>query len=27
ATEAAILFVRHVIRSTGFTPFAISIAR
>ncbi|MGW7386447.1 NADPH-dependent F420 reductase, partial [Streptomyces sp. NPDC054794] len=25
--EAAILFVRHVIRSTGFTPFAISIAR
>ncbi|MFD9637659.1 NADPH-dependent F420 reductase, partial [Streptomyces violascens] len=27
ATEAAILFVPHVIRSTGFTPFAISIAR
>ncbi|MFJ4091777.1 NADPH-dependent F420 reductase [Kitasatospora sp. NPDC089913] len=27
ATEAAILFVPHIIRSTGFTPFAISIAR
>ncbi|MFD5754329.1 NADPH-dependent F420 reductase [Streptomyces sp. NPDC127044] len=27
ATVAAILFVPHVIRSTGFTPFAISIAR
>ena len=27
ATEAAILFVPHVIRSAGFTPFAISIAR
>ncbi|MEU6298015.1 NADPH-dependent F420 reductase [Streptomyces erythrochromogenes] len=27
ATEAAMLFVPHVIRSTGFTPFAISIAR
>ncbi|MFE2877682.1 NADPH-dependent F420 reductase, partial [Streptomyces roseus] len=27
ATEAAILFVPHVIRSTGFTPFALSIAR
>lgn len=27
ATEAAILFVPHVIRSTGFTPFAISIVR
>ncbi|MEU2448621.1 NAD(P)-binding domain-containing protein [Streptomyces sp. NPDC012765] len=27
ATEAAILFVPHVIRSIGFTPFAISIAR
>ncbi|MFE5763986.1 NADP oxidoreductase, partial [Streptomyces sp. NPDC056492] len=27
AAEAAILFVPHVIRSTGFTPFAISIAR
>ncbi|WP_153811824.1 NAD(P)-binding domain-containing protein [Streptomyces sp. SUK 48] len=27
ATEAAILFVPHVIRSTGFAPFAISIAR
>lgn len=27
ATEAAILFVPHVIRSSGFTPFAISIAR
>ncbi|MFJ3174325.1 NADPH-dependent F420 reductase [Streptomyces roseus] len=27
ATEAAILFVPHVIRATGFTPFAISIAR
>ncbi|MGD3110891.1 NADPH-dependent F420 reductase [Streptomyces sp. YGL11-2] len=27
ATEAAILFVPHVIRTTGFTPFAISIAR
>ncbi|MET9133567.1 NADPH-dependent F420 reductase [Streptomyces antibioticus] len=27
ATEAAILFVPHVIRSSGFVPFAISIAR
>ncbi|MER8115919.1 NAD(P)-binding domain-containing protein [Streptomyces sp. SID8366] len=27
ATEAAILFVPHVIRSNGFAPFAISIAR
>jgi 8-hydroxy-5-deazaflavin:NADPH oxidoreductase len=27
AVEAAILFVPHVIRSTGFAPFAISIAR
>ncbi|MFF4488805.1 NADPH-dependent F420 reductase [Streptomyces sp. NPDC001544] len=27
ATEAAILFVPHVIRSTGFAPFAISIVR
>ncbi|MFJ3913688.1 NADP oxidoreductase, partial [Streptomyces vinaceus] len=27
ATEAAILFVPHIIRTTGFTPFAISIAR
>jgi predicted dinucleotide-binding enzyme len=27
ATEAAILFIPHVIRSSGFTPFAISIAR
>ena len=27
ATEAAILFVPHVIRSSGSTPFAISIAR
>ncbi|WP_413759506.1 NADPH-dependent F420 reductase [Streptomyces sp. MMBL 11-3] len=27
ATEAAILFVPHVIRAGGFTPFAISIAR
>ncbi|MFB8247593.1 NADPH-dependent F420 reductase [Streptomyces sp. NPDC055952] len=27
AAEAAILFVPHVIRSTGFTPFAVSIAR
>ncbi|ROP55658.1 NADPH-dependent F420 reductase [Streptomyces sp. PanSC9] len=27
ATEAAILFVPHVIRTSGFTPFAISIAR
>lgn len=26
ATEAAILFVPHVIRSSGFAPFAISIA-
>ncbi|WP_454197209.1 NADPH-dependent F420 reductase [Nocardia sp. Marseille-Q1738] len=26
ATEAAILFVPHVIRSRGFAPFAISIA-
>jgi predicted dinucleotide-binding enzyme len=27
ATEAAILFVPHVVRSSGLTPFAISIAR
>ncbi|WP_042381012.1 NADPH-dependent F420 reductase [Streptacidiphilus melanogenes] len=27
ATEAAILFVPHVIRSSGLTPFAISVAR
>lgn len=27
ATEAAILFVPHVIRSSGFAPFAISAAR
>ncbi|TJZ54533.1 NADP oxidoreductase [Streptomyces piniterrae] len=27
ATEAAILFVPHMIRSSGFTPFAISITR
>ncbi|MFJ1758092.1 NADPH-dependent F420 reductase [Kitasatospora sp. NPDC088134] len=27
ATEAAILFVPHVIRSSGFTPFALSISR
>ncbi|MEU1510393.1 NAD(P)-binding domain-containing protein [Kitasatospora sp. NPDC005748] len=27
ATEAAILFVPHVIRANGFSPFAISIAR
>ncbi|MEV6071297.1 3-hydroxyacyl-CoA dehydrogenase NAD-binding domain-containing protein [Nocardia sp. NPDC052001] len=27
AVEAAILFVPHVIRSRGFAPFAISIAR
>ncbi|MFD5404099.1 NADPH-dependent F420 reductase [Streptomyces griseorubiginosus] len=27
ATEAAILFVPHVIRSSGFTPFAVSITR
>jgi len=27
ATEAAILFVPHVIRSDGFAPFALSIAR
>ncbi|MFF9915541.1 NADPH-dependent F420 reductase [Streptomyces sp. NPDC013457] len=27
ATEAAILFVPHVIRSNGFAPFALSIAR
>ncbi|MFI5831458.1 NADPH-dependent F420 reductase [Streptomyces sp. NPDC051578] len=27
ATEAAILFVPHVMRSNGFEPFAISIAR
>ncbi|MCE6995046.1 NADP oxidoreductase [Saccharothrix sp. S26] len=27
ATEAAILFVPHVIRSAGLSPFAISIAR
>ncbi|MBL0885912.1 NADPH-dependent F420 reductase [Myceligenerans indicum] len=27
ATEAAVLFVPHVIRSSGFAPFAISLAR
>jgi 8-hydroxy-5-deazaflavin:NADPH oxidoreductase len=27
ATEAAILFVPHVIRSSGLTPFAVSVAR
>ncbi|CAL9338563.1 NADPH-dependent F420 reductase [Streptomyces sp. enrichment culture] len=27
ATEAAVLFVPHVIRSAGFAPFAVSIAR
>ncbi|MFJ4919959.1 NADPH-dependent F420 reductase [Streptomyces sp. NPDC088725] len=27
ATEAAILFVPHVIRASGFAPFSISIAR
>ncbi|MEW2584971.1 NADPH-dependent F420 reductase [Streptomyces virginiae] len=27
ATEAAILFVPHVIRADGFAPFALSIAR
>ncbi|MEU5633332.1 NADPH-dependent F420 reductase [Streptomyces rishiriensis] len=27
ATEAAILFVPHLVRSTGFTPFALTIAR
>ncbi|WP_443034082.1 NADPH-dependent F420 reductase [Streptomyces sp. CA2R106] len=27
ATEAAILFVPHVIRSSGFAPFAVSIVR
>ncbi|MFD7868678.1 NADPH-dependent F420 reductase [Streptomyces sp. NPDC057682] len=27
ATEAAVLFVPHVIRANGFAPFAISIAR
>ncbi|MER5889146.1 NAD(P)-binding domain-containing protein [Streptomyces sp. NPDC001941] len=27
ATEAAILFVPHVIRSSGFAPFAISVVR
>ncbi|MEU5274993.1 NADPH-dependent F420 reductase [Streptomyces asoensis] len=27
ATEAAVLFVPHVIRSSGFAPFAVSIAR
>ncbi|WRZ95531.1 NAD(P)-binding domain-containing protein [Streptomyces sp. NBC_01007] len=27
AAEAAVLFVPHVIRSSGFVPFAISIAR
>ncbi|OIJ68287.1 NADPH-dependent F420 reductase [Streptomyces mangrovisoli] len=27
ATEAAVLFVPHVIRSGGFAPFAISVAR
>ncbi|RKE23480.1 NADPH-dependent F420 reductase [Streptomyces sp. TLI_171] len=27
ATEAAVLFVPHVIRASGFTPFAVSISR
>ncbi|RZS91610.1 hypothetical protein EV189_0857 [Motilibacter rhizosphaerae] len=27
ATEAAILFVPHVIRAQGFVPFAVSVAR
>ncbi|MEU5336817.1 NAD(P)-binding domain-containing protein [Streptomyces asoensis] len=27
ATEAAVLFVPHVIRASGFAPFAVSIAR
>ncbi|WP_201439397.1 hypothetical protein [Saccharothrix sp. 6-C] len=27
ATEAAVLFVPHVIRSGGFAPFAVSTAR
>ena len=27
ATEAAILFVPHVIRAGGFVPFAISVTR
>ncbi|MGC0403527.1 putative dinucleotide-binding enzyme [Streptomyces sp. SAI-126] len=27
ATEAAILFLPHVIRSSGFAPFAVSITR
>ncbi|MGY6021828.1 NADPH-dependent F420 reductase [Streptomyces spinosirectus] len=27
AAEAAVLFVPHVIRSSGFVPFAVSIAR
>lgn len=27
ATEAAVLFVPHVLRSAGFAPFAVSIAR
>ncbi|WP_320783498.1 NADPH-dependent F420 reductase [Streptomyces sp. CRN 30] len=27
ATEAAVLFVPHVIRSSGFAPFAISVTR
>ncbi|MFE0460295.1 NADPH-dependent F420 reductase [Kitasatospora sp. NPDC058965] len=27
ATEAAVLFVPHVIRASGFVPFAISISR
>ncbi|MFJ9344860.1 NADP oxidoreductase, partial [Streptomyces sp. NPDC101733] len=27
ATEAAILFVPHVIRTNGFAPFAVSITR
>ncbi|MGX1368585.1 putative dinucleotide-binding enzyme [Streptomyces canus] len=27
ATEAAVLFVPHVIRSSGFAPFAVSITR
>ncbi|MEU8791366.1 NAD(P)-binding domain-containing protein [Streptomyces sp. NPDC048643] len=27
ATEAAVLFVPHVIRSSGFSPFAVSITR
>ncbi|MGK3937253.1 NAD(P)-binding domain-containing protein [Streptomyces caeruleatus] len=27
ATEAAVLFVPHVIRSSGFAPFAVSVTR